>query len=176
MGVVDDEEPGTHVGPGPGELPQGPLSDEDVFGSAAEPADAQDEQDEATRVRSSKPGTIALVVEDAKARDRLRKHLEPWFSALFEAHDANAAASLDEFPRVDALVFVRPSRSEGTSRALARIGRMARRPRVLVISTDPSFDDVPGVDLRLPLGQKASEVAQQVLDGLGRLGVSTIAG
>jgi hypothetical protein len=154
----------------------GDGDDGDVFGSAGAGADEEDLLvDEPTNIRPPQPGTIALVVEDGRARDRLKKHLEPRFTALFEAEDAQAAVDLDELDSLDAIVFVRPSRSEPNQQGFAQIGRLPRRPRVLVISADAAYDEHPGVDLRLPLGQKASEVARQVLDGLERLGVQAAA-
>jgi hypothetical protein len=154
--------------------------DGDVFGTggAGSAGDAGEDDllvDEPTNIRPPRPGTIALVVEDSRARDRLKKHLEPRFAALFEAVDAQGATELDDLDIVDAIVFVRPSRSETNEQGFARIDRMARRPRVLVLSGDVAFDERPGVDLRLPLGQKASEVARQVLEGLERLGVQAAA-
>jgi hypothetical protein len=151
--------------------------DGDVFGSAGPRGAADDRSDEEpTSIRPLRPGTIVLVVEDSRARDRLKRHLESRFTALYEAEDAGGVVELDEFERVDAIVFIRPSRSATNQQGFARIERLPRRPRVLVISTDAAYDDVPGVDLRLPLGQKASEVARQVLDGLEQLGVQAAAG
>jgi hypothetical protein len=179
MGVGVEDEEGTQVKAiAIADVDAADGDDGDVFGSGgAGGGDGEEDLlvDEPTNVRPPRPGTIALVVEDARARDRLRKHLEPRFSALFEAGDAQAASDLDELDDVDAIVFVRPSRSEPNQQGFARIGRMPRRPRVLVISADAGFDEQPGVDLRLPLGQKASEVARQVLEGLERLGVQAAA-
>jgi hypothetical protein len=83
---------------------------------------------------------------------------------------------LDELGDLDAIVFVRPSTNEPNRQGFRRLEGMPHRPRVLVISPDTSFDAVPAVDLRLPLGQKASEVAQQVIDGLAQLGVHAAQG
>ena len=126
---------------------------------------------EATRVRVSRPSSIALVVEDERARVRLRKHLVDRFSELLEADDANAALHLDGISDVDAIVFVRPRHDDTCAQGFSRLGGLPHRPRVLVISQDDAFDDVVAVDLRLPLAQRASEVAQQILDGLERLGL-----
>jgi hypothetical protein len=126
---------------------------------------------EATRVRVSRPSSIALVVEDERARVRLRKHLVDRFSELLEADDANAALHLDGISDVDAIVFVRPRHDDACAQGFSRLGGLPHRPRVLVISQDDAFDDVVAVDLRLPLAQRASEVAQQILDGLERLGL-----
>lgn len=151
--------------------------DGDVFGSVsggdslAEASAASDLSVEATRVRSARPSSIALVVEDDRARDRLKKHLADRFSALMEAADGERAMELRGIAEVDAIVFVRPRRDGGTLASFTQIEHLPHRPRVLVISADDGFDDVPAVDLRLPLGQRASEVARQVLDGLEQLGV-----
>jgi len=149
----------------------------DVFGSGpggdslAEARPASDLSVEATRIRTSRPSSIALVVEDERARDRLKKHLADRFSALIEASDGESAMGLRGIGDVDAIVFVRPRRDGGTLASFSRLEHLPQRPRVLVISADDAFDDVPAVDLRLPLGQRASEVARQVLDGLEQLGV-----
>lgn len=151
--------------------------DGDVFGSVsgsdslAEASSASALSVEATRIRSSRPSSIALVVEDDRARDRLKKHLADRFSALIEAADGERAMQLRGITEVDAIVFVRPRRDGGTLASFTQIEHLPHRPRVLVISADDGFDDVPAVDLRLPLGQRASEVARQVLDGLAQLGV-----
>jgi hypothetical protein len=157
-----------------------PVDDEgeDVFGSGpggdslaeARPA-AADLSVEATRIRNSRSSSIALVVEDERARDRLKKHLADRFSALIEASDGESAMGLRGIGNVDAIVFVRPRRDGGTLSSFSRLEQLPQRPRVLVLSADDAFDDVPAVDLRLPLGQRASEVARQVLDGLEQLGV-----
>jgi hypothetical protein len=139
--------------------------------SLAEASSASALSVEATRIRSSRPSSIALVVEDDRARDRLKKHLADRFSALIEAADGERAMQLRGITEVDAIVFVRPRRDGGTLASFTQIEHLPHRPRVLVISADDGFDDVPAVDLRLPLGQRASEVARQVLDGLAQLGV-----
>jgi hypothetical protein len=149
--------------------------DGDVFGTSGagkrSKKAAGDLSEDATRIRVNRPAAIALVVEDAKARDRLRKHLESRYAEVVDAESARAIAQSDDVERVDAIVFVRPSASENNRQGFARLSGLAHRPRVLVISADVSFDGVPGIDLRLPLGQKASEVARQVIDGLSQLGV-----
>jgi hypothetical protein len=157
--------------------------DGDVFGSVSgadsleanlksESSAADDMSEEATRIRTGRPsGSIALVVEDARARERLRKHLVYRFSGLIEANDGRAAMQLKGIADVDAIVFVRPSQDDTNLASFTRLGGLPHRPRVLVISHDATFDALPAVDLRLPLGQRASEVAQQVLDGLERLGI-----
>lgn len=119
-------------------------------------------------------GGIGLVVEDARARDRLKKHLTPRFRRLVEAPDAMTAAGLPEVSDVEALVFVRPRPDDATREGIEQICDGPMPPRILIISSDARFDDMPEVSLRLPLGQRASEVAQQVLDGLKTLGVETL--
>jgi hypothetical protein len=118
--------------------------------------------------------SIGLVVEDAKARDRLKKHLSPRFKRLVEAETASAAASLPDVADLDAIVFVRPRPDDATREGIAQLSESLHAPRILVISSDARFDEMPQVSLRLPLGQRASEVAQQVLDGLRELGVEAI--
>ncbi len=153
--------------------------DGDVFGSNVAGAFEQKTPDpaqselshEATRVRQARPASIGIVVEDERARLRLRKHLIDRFAELFEAEDCAAAVKLKALAHLDAIVFVRPSDNEPTRAGFARLNSLPRRPRVLVISSNDAFDDLDAVDLRLPLGQKASEVARQVLEGLERLGI-----
>jgi hypothetical protein len=164
-------------------------AEDDVFGSddGSEHDDSKDPEfeddgseddgsndDGPTNVRP-RGATVALVVEDARARERLKAALVSRYGALFEAEDARAATALEHFHSIDALVFVRPSQSEPNRIGFDKLGRMARRPRVLVLSGDLAFDGLPAVDRRLPLGQKASEVARQVLDGLEELGVAAVA-
>ncbi|MBI1949362.1 MAG: hypothetical protein HYS27_26985 [Deltaproteobacteria bacterium] len=146
-----------------------PSAESDVFADATaalpSPSDAA-----ATSVRRS----IVLVVEDARARDRLKRHLLPRYDELFEAPDASSAVELPNLARLDALVFVRPRPDAKTRHGLSHLEGMSRRPRVLVISSDDAFDEMPSVDHRLPLGNRASEVAQQVIDGLTALGVTPL--
>jgi hypothetical protein len=116
-------------------------------------------------------GVIGLVVEDAKARDRLKRHLSSRFARLVEAESASAAAALPGLAHLDAFVFVRPRPDGQTREGMAALRARAKNARILVISSDARFDDVPQVSLRLPLGQRASEVARQVLEGLRALGI-----
>lgn len=156
--------------------------DGDVFGSGSGGDSLADEapskarspelSEEATRIRTTRLSSIALVVEDDRARDRLRKHLAERFSALIEARDGQAALRLKGISAVDAIVFVRPRNDDDNLATLTRLEALPHRPRILVISHDEAFDELGAVDLRLPLGQRASEVAQQVLDGLERLGIA----
>jgi hypothetical protein len=118
-----------------------------------------------------RPGVIALVVEDARARERLRRHLDARFAEIVEFASAADAADSEPLPGLDALVFIRPATSASSREGFARLDARADRPPVLVVSPDPVFDTVAGVDLRLPLGHKASEVARQIVEGLERLGV-----
>ncbi len=122
-------------------------------------------------------GVVGLVVEDAKARDRLRKHLSPRVRELVEAADATQAAMLPDLDRIEALVLVRPRPDDATREGLEQVYESSQHPpRILIISSDHRFDDMPEVSLRLPLGQRASEVAQQVVDGLRSLGVECVEG
>jgi DNA-binding Lrp family transcriptional regulator len=89
----------------------------DVFGSVSS-ADSLASQagervaemsGEATRVRAARPSSIALVVEDERARIRLRQHLAERFSELIEADSASAVMRLNGSGDVDAIVGVEPS-------------------------------------------------------------------
>ena len=169
-------------------LPADNDDDGDVFGSnvsgggfeqpTPDPssAPASELSHEATRVRQARPASIGIVVEDERARSRLRKHLVDRFAELFEAEDCAAAVALKSLGQLDAIVFVRPTDNEPTRAGFARLNMLPRRPRVLVISGNEHFDELPAVDLRLPLAQKASEVARQVLEGLERLGIQSSPG
>jgi hypothetical protein len=106
----------------------------------------------------------------------LKKHLSPRFKRLFEAPDASTVVTSPDGAQLEAIVFVRPKPDEATREGIELLCDRKRRPRILIISSDARFDDMPEVSLRLPLGQRASEVAQQVLDGLRTLGVTAIEG
>lgn len=123
--------------------------------------------------RHARQVSVALIVEDASARERLKRHLSGHFRALMEAVSATEAAGLSGPASVDAFVFVRPRADDELQRGLAALRAQHRAvpPVILVLSSDTTFDALPGVNLRMPLGQRASEVAQQVLDGLERLGI-----
>ncbi len=114
--------------------------------------------------------SLALVVSDPRARERLKKHLEEMFPRVVELANAREAATLSA-AEVQAVVIVRPVHDDATVSGLQEIDGNDTRPPVLVLSSDASFDGLPGVDLRLALGRRASEVARQVVDGLTTLGV-----
>jgi hypothetical protein len=156
---------------------------DDVFGGSDDDSEVQIEveveiSDEATRVRKDEtmPGSIALVVEDERARAMLKKRLAPRFRYLVEARNAGEAASLTELSHLDAVVFVRPTMSPKNRAGLMQLGNKRGRPLILVLSPDDAFDELVGVDLRLDLGKKASEVVEQVVGGLGQLGVHAAGG
>lgn len=113
---------------------------------------------------------LALVVNDPRARERLKKHLEEVFPRVVELASPREAATLS-VKDVQAVVIVRPVHDEATVSGLQALDGSRGRPPVLVLSSDASFDGLPGVDLRLTLGRRASEVAKQVLEGLTTLGV-----
>ena len=170
LGVPAGESTQVGVMASPAELrEQFPSADSDVFADATA-ALPPSQGVGATSVRRA----IALVVEDARARDRLKRHLLPRFDELLEAADASSAVELPNLAHLDALVFVRPRPDAKTRHGLSHLEGMSRRPRVLIISSDEAFDQMPSVDHRLPLGNRASEVAQQVIDGLTALGVTPL--
>lgn len=154
----------------PAELREAFASAEsDVFADATAALPAQYASGATTGRRA-----IALVVEDARARDRLKRHLQARYDELVEAADASSAVELPNLAHLDALVFIRPRPDDKTRHGLSHLEGMSRRPRVLIISSDAAFDEMPSVDHRLPLGNRASEVAQQVIDGLTALGVTPL--
>jgi hypothetical protein len=114
---------------------------------------------------------VALVVSDARARARLRKHLETSLSDVREVAKASEAAERTDLDELAAIVLVRPPADEKTVSILETLLGTPQRPPVLVVSSDPVFDAMAGVDLRVALGRRASEVAQSVIDGLEQLGV-----
>jgi hypothetical protein len=127
--------------------------------------------DEMERAPDIKRTGVALVVADARARARLRKHLEATIPDVREIAAAAEAAERDDLEELSAIVFVRPPADEKTVSTLESLLSSPARPPVIVVSSDPVFDAMAGVDLRMPLGRRASEVAQSVLDGLSRLGI-----
>jgi hypothetical protein len=139
----------------------------DVFGNmeASEPSAPQ------PPVSVEAPRAVGLVVEDARARDRLKKRLQVRIAELVEASDVHDVSALPSLRDLAAVVFVRPRNDERTLVGLERLASLEERPRILVLSSDSAFDRVGAIDLRVALGERASEVAQQVLDGLLQLGV-----
>jgi hypothetical protein len=164
-----------HVLQLPPPLPPGEARDVAAAAAAhkTEPADEDSDASSATNT-SSATGVIGLVVEDPRARDRLKKHLTSRFRRLVDAPDALSAAALPDLRGLEALVFVRPRPDDATRSGIERLGDGPAPPRILIISSDARFDEIPAVSLRLPLGQRASEVAQQVLAGLRTLGVEPL--
>ena len=134
--------------------------DDDVFGSSLSCDESAD---------GSFLPAIALVVEDQRARQRLQQLLVSRVRDLRTARDAAEVVSLVDLSHLDALVFVRPQPSEANLRGIAALTRMARRPRVLVLSGDPRFHEALGVDRCVALPQKASDVTRQILEGLRSL-------
>jgi hypothetical protein len=149
------------------------LTPHDKLASPSMGAEASAIDAAASADRLAGLGAIGLVVEDPRARELLKKHLLPHFRRLLEAPDAKTAASLPDVDDVDALVFVRPRPDDATCQGIVQLCEGPLPPRILIISSDVRFDEMIEVSLRLPLGQRASEVAQQVLDGLNMLGVET---
>jgi hypothetical protein len=161
--------------------------------SVAESADAEAADDEdinpdgATRVAFSPllsddeknkadavgPPTVGLVVQDMRALVRLRKHLAPRIPGLLEIGDLDAVADHDDLESIAALVFVRPRKDAKTLDTLTALSTLDPAPRTLVLSSDKGFDDAEGVGLRLTLAKRVADVAQQVVDGLQELGISS---
>ena len=136
--------------------------------SGVQEAHAEPEPQAATAPR---PQRVALVVDDARARSRLQKYLQAALGEMDEAATvADARAQLD-LTQVGYLVAVRPKADEETFSALASLANEKNSPAVLILSADARFDGVAGVGLRLELARRASEVADQVVQGLNQLGI-----
>ncbi len=120
---------------------------------------------------AQRPFALALVVDDPRARARLKRHLGEAFPVVVELARAEDAVGLADLGHIDAVVLVRPPADAATQRGLEVLDDSGSRPPVLVLSSDPVFDSLKGVDLRIELGRRASEVAKQVVDGLTSLGV-----
>jgi hypothetical protein len=146
-------------------------SDEDRTGLVGVPSLSSLESMPVASPGSATRATVVLVVEDPTARDRLVRHLTGRYERLVEAVTAVDALAVVEHGHVDALVFVRPSRGEALHKGLSSLNARSLKPRVLVVSSDVTLDALPGVDLRVALSQRASEVAQRVVDGLKQLGI-----
>jgi hypothetical protein len=159
-----------------------PVDDDgDVFGSGGrddhvdsvvDASVAPDLSVEATRIRKARPASIVLVVDDERARDRLKTLLSERITTIIEPADSSNVMRVRGLADFDAIVLVRPPRDDDTLRSLGRLKDMPQRPRVLVLSGDDGFDDDPFVDLRLELRQRASDVAVQMIDGLEQLGLA----
>jgi hypothetical protein len=156
------------------------ADDDEVFGSGGdgnvdsivEASAAPDLSVEATRIRKARPLSIVLVVDDERARDRLKTLLSERITTIIEPADSSNVMKVRGLADFDAIVLVRPPRDDDTLRSLGRLKDMPQRPRVLVLSRDNGFDDDPFVDLRLELRQRASDVAVQMIDGLEQLGLA----
>lgn len=118
-----------------------------------------------------RPTRVALVVDDDRARARLRKHLEDKLGDMEEAPTVAAAHATLDFSALGGLVVIRPKAEDATFAALADIAASAYPVPVLILSSDPRFDAAMGVGLRLELARRAGEVADQVVQGLHQLGV-----
>ena len=147
-------------------------------GRAARPPGPPPDEDQSSRSGAAVPAPgkgrplkVALVVDDERALARLKKHLGPSFPDLRGVTSLAEAAELPELAELDAMIIVRPPLDGSTLTGFEMLEAQGRRPPTLVLSSDPGFDAVPGVDLRLELARRAGEVAQQVIDGLARLGV-----
>lgn len=111
---------------------------------------------------------VAIIVTDARVQGPLAEFLAPKLSHLSFHVDAPSAEA-------DYLVYVHPSKDDALIDAIATIGATPEAPRVLILSNDESWAQVAGVDHRVDLGARASEVASQVLLGLKELGYPSLA-
>jgi hypothetical protein len=153
-----------------------PPSDDDDFEATQVAAVMPDSEDEPPAAEPPPPEPpavpqltrVALVVNDGRARERLRKYLDPLLDEIIEFANVNELLRDPTKETLAAAVLVRPPRDASTLQGIRDVGRAG--PRTLVISSDDAFDSI-GVDQRLPLGRRASEVAQSVLDGLTAIGV-----
>jgi hypothetical protein len=121
---------------------------------------------------AAQTGPVGIVVADARALDRLTRHLEEQYENIVALSGLPPQDAIGTIAPYRALVLVRPKADDETFARLRVLVSHRRRPQVLCLSTDARFDDAEGIDLRLELAKKAGEVAQQVVDGLKQLGVS----
>jgi hypothetical protein len=112
---------------------------------------------------------IALVVGQARARERLKKRLAEHVAAIEEAASLSDAVELANAGDLHAMVVVRPSANAETRESITSLARMKKRPGVMILATDEKLADEDGVDMHLVMAQRASEVTQQILDGLDNL-------
>jgi hypothetical protein len=181
---ADDEDGGVFESPSSASV--------SVASSLASGSDEEEEEDDddinpdgATRVALSpllsddegaepkSPPTVGIVVSDTRALARLRKHLAPAIPGLLEIGDLDAVADHDDLESIAALVFIRPRKDTKTLDTLIALSTLDPAPRTLVLSSDKGFDEADGVGLRLSLAKRVADVAQQVVDGLEELGIST---
>ena len=156
------------------------LESSDVFTDSSKSVRSQEAAPEDRELRpASAPqtialarqtATVALVVEDAKALERMRKHLVASFACVIPVQSVAGVPAAVELSSLDAIIAVRPSRAAALD-AFAKLAMLQGRPVTLVVSGDKAFDDAGGVDLRIPLGQRPSEVTAEVLAALAQLGI-----
>ena len=159
-GIAPVSEPEAEAEPFPDSIPE----------AAAEGMDAEPEAVLAAAVR---PSRVALVVDDARARSRLQKHLQDALGEMDEAATLVEAHAQLDLSQVGCLVAVRPKADDATFGALSALASNEHSLFVLILSSDARFDGAAGVSLRLELARRASEVADQVVQGLEQLGVVT---
>jgi hypothetical protein len=151
--------------------------DEGVAARAAETFEI--DVDGATRVADirsfsgAQTGPVGIVVADARALDRLTRHLEEQYENIVALSGLPPKEEIETLSTYRALVLVRPRADDETFARLKSLAANRRRPQVLCLSVDVKFDGATGIDLRIELAKKAGEVAQQVIDGLKQLGVSS---
>ncbi|MCP4499037.1 MAG: hypothetical protein GY822_03605 [Deltaproteobacteria bacterium] len=115
--------------------------------------------------------SVALVVQDARARDRLAKKLKAEFEKLVPISDARDLVTHPELADFTAVVFVRPSKNKASKEALQALEQLPQRPKVLVVSPESAWQKHKVVDKRVELARRAPEVAASVVEGLRDLGV-----
>ncbi|MBL90224.1 MAG: hypothetical protein CMH56_00230 [Myxococcales bacterium] len=108
--------------------------------------------------------TIALVLRHEKARRKLTQKLT---DSIPNLQGVESARSLDEeleIGKVQTLVYVRPIPE--ILDEIIDIKENHPSLKVVVVTNDNRFVDVPQIDLMLPLVNQVSQVAQSILDGL----------
>jgi len=151
------------------------LDGDALAGSDDVDAEGETRVAELRSVSGAQQGPIGIVVADARALDRLTRHLEEQFESISGLAGLPAVDEVSTIVGFRALVLVRPKADRETFARLEKLAAHRRRPQVLCLSTDAQFDGAKGIDLRVELAKKAGEVAQQVIDGLKKLGVSSSA-
>lgn len=133
------------------------------------------DDDAATGMTGARPKSapeVVLVVDDERARVRLGKMLEAHFGRIHEVSHVRDATRLATTQLLDAIVVLRPRADADTIAAFRALGQNLVRPPTLVLSGEPEFAELEGIDLCIDLARRASEVADQVVSGLAQLGVT----
>lgn len=94
-------------------------------------------------------GAVCVVSPDARVRGWLADALAPVVVSLHEAPSLARARELMRKAQLELVLLIYPRREALLEGALRDLQEVFRAPRVLVVSSDASFDDLAGVTCRL---------------------------